>query len=197
LAKLVRRTRNLVIRLTEPTDYEAWRMSYETMSDQVNRWDRPKRSAETLSLPSFKRILAYQKKLQKADQFFDFAVFDRKKKKMIGMVSVMNIQRGLGQTAYIGYFIHNKFWGRGYGKEATRALIDIAFRDLKLHRIEAGIEPQNRRSILLARSLGLRKEGLKKRAVYLRDQWIDLVMYSATCEEFGIPWKTVPATRLR
>jgi ribosomal-protein-alanine N-acetyltransferase len=109
----------------------------------------------------------------------------------------MDVLRGLGQTAYLGYFINNPFWGKGYGKEAARAAIDIAFRDVKLHRIEAGIEPRNRRSIFLARSLGLRKEGLKKRAVFLRGKWNDLIMYSATCEEFGFKWKGVPKTRPR
>lgn len=77
------------------------------------------------------------------------------------------------------------------------AIIDIAFRDVKLHRVEAGIEPTNRRSILLARSIGLRKEGLKKRAVFLRGMWNDLVMYSATCEDFGYKWQGIPQTRPR
>ncbi len=42
-----------------------------------------------------------------------------------------------------------------------------------------------------------RKEGLKKRAVFLRGKWVDLVIYSATCEEFGVKWKGVPKTRPR
>lgn len=42
-------------------------------------------------------------------------------------------------------------------------MIDIGFKDIKLHRIEAGIEPGNKRSIALAKSLKMRREGLKKR----------------------------------
>ena len=77
-----------------------------------------------------------------------------------------------------------------FHREAVRAAIDIAFHDLKLHRVEAGVEPRNRRSILLARSLGLRKEGLKKRAVQLRaNTWVDLVVYAATSEDFGSKWR--------
>ena len=49
----------------------------------------------------------------------------------------------------------------------------------------------------LARSAGLRKEGLKKRAAFLRGKWIDLVVYAGTCEEFGFSWKGVAQTRLR
>ena len=150
-----------------------------------------------MSKANFQKILKSQKKLRDQDQFFDLAVFEKSSGKMVGTVAVMDVLRGLGQTAYLGYFIHNKFWGRGYGKEATLAMVDIAFRDIRLHRIEAGIEPTNRRSIMLARSIGLRKEGLKKRAIYLRGKWNDLVMYSATCEEFGVKWKGTPKTRPR
>ena len=79
--------------------------------------------------------------------------------------------------------------GQGYGKESLKALIIFAFKHLKLHRVEAGIEPNNIRSLRLAKSVGLRKEGTKKRMLYLRDKWQDIVIYSATCEEFGYKFK--------
>lgn len=123
------------------------------------------------------------------DRFYVLGVFEKASGQQIGFVSVMDVLRGMGQQAYLGYFINNRFWGRGFGKEAVLAMIDIAFRDIGLHRVEAGIEPHNRRSIQLARSIGLRKEGFKKRAVYLDRQWRDLTMYSATCEDFGIKWR--------
>ena len=36
----------------------------------------------------------------------------------------------------IGYTLHPDYWGRGYVPEAARALIDLAFKDLSLHKIE-------------------------------------------------------------
>ena len=167
------------------------------MAPQKNKWDRKNKSAAEVTRSEFNCILASQAKLRANDRFYDLAIFETKTRKLVGTVAIMDILRGLGQSAYLGYFMNNLFWGKGYGKEATLAAIDIAFKDLRLHRIEAGIEPSNRRSILLARSLGLRKEGLKKRAVFLRGGWVDLVMYSATCEEFGIRWKGTPQTRPR
>jgi RimJ/RimL family protein N-acetyltransferase len=44
----------------------------------------------------------------------------------------------------------------------------------------------NRRSILLVRKLELRKEGRNKRAIYINEKWLDLVVFSATCDEFGV-----------
>ena len=179
------------------SDFAAWRTSFSSMKPQQNKWDRQNRSKTDLTKSNFKKILKSQKSLRDQDKFYDLAVFEKKSGELVGTVAAMDVLRGLGQTAYLGYFMHNRHWGKGYGKEATLAMIDIAFRDIKLHRIEAGIEPSNRRSIMLARSIGLRKEGLKKRAVFLRGKWNDLVMYSATCEEFGVKWKGVPKTRPR
>jgi ribosomal-protein-alanine N-acetyltransferase len=194
---LTRKTKNLQIRPLMTSDFEVWRDAHLNMLPPKNKWDRPVKPAADITKSAFKKIIKSQQALRTGDKFFDFAVFEKRSGHLVGTVAVMDVLRGLGQTAYLGYFISNAHWGKGYGSEAALAGIDISFRDLKLHRIEAGIEPTNRRSILLARSIGLRKEGLKKRAVYLRGQWIDLVMYSATCEEFGFKWKGAPQTRPR
>lgn len=194
---LIRKTQRLIIRPLVLSDFESWQTSFSSMQPQQNKWDRHSRPKQELTKTNFKKILKSQKSLRDQDKFYDLSVFEKKSGELVGTVAAMDVLRGLGQTAYLGYFIHNRHWGKGYGKEATLAMIDIAFRDIKLHRIEAGIEPSNRRSIMLARSIGLRKEGLKKRAVYLRNKWTDLVMYSATCEEFGVKWKGAPKTRPR
>ena len=65
----------------------------------------------------------------------------------------------------------------------TWAAIKFAFNELKLHRVEAGIEPSNKRSIALVKSLGLRREGLSKRRLFLNDQWLDMSIYALTKEE--------------
>lgn len=197
MKKLVRRTKRLTIRPLEMSDFTVWKEAYANVTPAKNRWELKRKSAEDLTIEAFRRILKSQKALRDKDSFYDFAVFENASGKLVGTVSVMDVLRGLGHSAYIGYFLLNPFWGKGYGKEATLSLIDIAFKDIKLHRIEAGIEPENRRSIMLARSLGLRKEGLKKRAVFLRGSWVDLAIYSATCEEFGVKWKGLPLTRPR
>lgn len=197
MQKLTRQSKRLTIRPLELKDYKTWRHCHTTMLPKRNKRDRTNKTLQDVSLSKFKRILSSQKRLRAEDRFYDLGVFENSSGKLIGTVAIMDVLRGLGQSAYLGYFINNTHWGLGYGKEAARLAIDIAFWDVKLHRIEAGIEPTNRRSILLARSLGLRKEGLKKQAVFLRGRWNDLVMYSATCEEFGFKWKGIPQTRPR
>ena len=182
------KTKRLIIRPLEKKDFKVWRESRLNGPEQKNVWDLTRRKPEECTWPFFKKLLQNQNRQRKDDKFYHFTVFERDSGQIVGGVSLMEVSRALSQSAYLGYGIYNSYWGRGYGKEAVSAVINHGFKKLKLHRIEAGIEPINRRSIMLARSLGLRKEGLKKRAIFLRNKWVDLVMYTATCEDFGIKW---------
>lgn len=158
------------------------------MKPAQNPWDPGARIAAELTRAKYQALLRSQKKNWDDDYFYSYGIFLHDGT-LIGTLSAMEVSRSVAQSCYLGYGIFNPYWGRGYAKEAVRAFLDLCFRDLHLHRVEAGVEPRNRRSIMLARSLGMRKEGLKRRAVLLRGKWQDLVMYTLTCEEMGIKWK--------
>ncbi len=181
---LYRKTSRLIIRPLEKKDYNQWKQAHSTMKAPQNTWDLGPRQQDSLTKADFKKILRGQAEKRKSDTFYDLGVFD-KSGLLVGVVSIMEVTRGISQTSYMGYRIFNNHWGRGFGKEAIRAMIDIGFKDLKLHRIEAGIEQKNLRSIRLAKSLGMRREGVKKRALFLRNTWIDLVMFTLTSEDLG------------
>lgn len=188
MAHLIRKTKRLIIRPLKLSDYRAWKTGLTTLLPAKNNWDSTNRDLKTLTLKKFKAVLKYQKQMRAEDQFYDLSIFDKKTGAVVGGVSIIHIRRSMYQGAFIGYGIHNPYWSKGYGKEAALAGTDIAFRDLKLKRLEAEIEPHNRRSIMLIRSIGFRKEGLKKKAAKIKDKWVDLAMYSITSEEFGIKW---------
>ena len=54
----------------------------------------------------------------------------------------------------IGYTLHPDYWGRGYVPEATRALINLAFKELELHKIELSCFGYNLQSQRVAEKLG-------------------------------------------
>lgn len=70
------------------------------------------------------------------------------------------------RRAELGYILNRRFWGRGYAGEALSALLDFAFDELNLNRLEADIEPRNAASVKTVERLGFQKEGL------LRERWI-------------------------
>ncbi len=191
--KLIHKTQRLTLRPLQQSDFKLWQQSNEDMLPSQNTWDTGKVEASNFSKKNFNKLLKDEKLQRDHDDFYSLYAFDKKKKCIVGSVAAMNVQRGLSQSAFLGYYIHNNHWGKGYGKESVEGFIHFAFKKLKLHRLEAGIEPTNKRSIYLVKSLGLRKEGFKKRIVYLREKWIDLTMYSITCEELGYKWNAKKA----
>ena len=58
----------------------------------------------------------------------------------------------------IGYTLHPDYWGRGYVPEASRALIDLAFTELELHKIELSCFGYNLQSQRVAEKLGFTLE---------------------------------------
>ena len=58
----------------------------------------------------------------------------------------------------IGYTLHPDYWGRGYVPEAARALIDLAFKELNLHKIELSCFGYNLQSQRVAEKLGFTLE---------------------------------------
>ncbi len=184
--KLEKRTKRLVLRPMRATDYVVWRTACLTRPAPKNEWDRPPRTEREVTRAEFRKILRGQSERRRGDSFYELSIFLHDGR-LIGAVSFMDVKRGVSQDAFIGYGIFNPYWGRGYAREALRAAFEIGFRKLGLHRIEAGIEPRNRRSIALARAVGMRKEGLKERLLFLRGAWRDHLMYTVTCEDLG--WK--------
>jgi ribosomal-protein-alanine N-acetyltransferase len=76
-------------------------------------------------------------------------------------------------SAYLSYYAVQKFAGRGYMKEGLRQVIDLAFSELGLHRVEANIQPGNERSIRLVESLGFVCEGYSPRYLMINGKWRD------------------------
>lgn len=72
----------------------------------------------------------------------------------------------------------------------VQEILKIGFKDLNIHRIEAGIEPKNKRSLALAKSVGLRREGLSKRRLFLNSEWLDMNIYAMTADELGFKGHT-------
>jgi len=186
----MRKTKRLIIRPLVAHDYENWRQAYAILKPAQNAWDEsPWRDSELTSM-KFKALLKKQNDLRKQDKFYCFGVFRKDDGVLLGHVDLMDVSRMMFQNAFLGYRIFNNYWGQGYASEACRAVIDIAFKDLKLHRIEAGIEPHNKISIRVAKAIGLRKEGLSLRRLLVRGKWIDLLLFAGTCEDFGRRYKT-------
>ena len=73
---------------------------------------------------------------------------------------------------------------RGYMTEALALVLRRAFGPLRLHRVEANIQPGNRASIALVRRAGFRREGLSRRYLKIGGRWRDHERWALTVEEW-------------
>jgi ribosomal-protein-alanine N-acetyltransferase len=92
---------------------------------------------------------------------------------IVGAVNVSQIVRGAFHSAYMGYQVFAPFARQGYMTEAMPLVLQVVFRRLKLHRVEANIQPGNVPSIALVRRAGFRKEGFSPRYLKIAGRWRD------------------------
>lgn len=90
-----------------------------------------------------------------------------------GYIEITGIVRGLFQSAYLGYYIFNGFERQGYMKWGLGAVLKRAWKEHKLHRLEANIQPDNEASIALVTSLGFKKEGYSSAYLKIAGRWRD------------------------
>jgi [ribosomal protein S5]-alanine N-acetyltransferase len=102
--------------------------------------------------------------------------------RIIGVCNLSQICRGNLQQAFLGYWVGAAFSGRGYMTDALRLALRYAFENLKLHRIEANIQPENGDSKRLATRVGFRLEGFSPRYLKVVGRWRDHEQW-AMCRE--------------
>lgn len=109
-----------------------------------------------------------------------------------GSINLSQIFLGGFRNAYLGYYIGAKYAGQGYMSEAVRLMLQYAFEHLKLHRIEANIQPENVASIALVRRAGFIREGYSRRYLKICGRWRDHERWAILAED----WKS-KSRRLR
>lgn len=100
-----------------------------------------------------------------------------------GVVGFHAIDRRLRSTA-IGYWLGAAYEGQGLVTLAVVSLLDLAFGECALARIEIRAAPGNQRSRAIPERLGFHEERVVRRAEWLGDRWVDHVVYGITADEW-------------
>lgn len=112
---------------------------------------------------------------EKQENYF-FAV--QHQEQFIGLAA-LKLNAHKYRSGEVWYKLHPQAWGKGYATEAVKALVQFGFKDLKLHRIEAGCAVENTGSVKVLEKCGMLREGRKRLALPLSSGWSD-------CFEYGI-----------
>jgi ribosomal-protein-alanine N-acetyltransferase len=103
---------------------------------------------------------------------------------LVGVFNFSEIVRGAFQSTYLGYYAFAPNAARGYMTEAFLLALDAAFGRLRLHRVEANVQPGNERSVALVERVGFAREGFSRRYVKVAGRWRDHVRYAMLAEDW-------------
>ncbi len=104
---------------------------------------------------------------------YSFLVLLRGTDEIVGVFNISNIVLGQFCSAFLGYYGFAGHERQGLMAEGLRAVVSHAFKKLKLHRLEANIQPGNAPSIALAAACGFEKEGYSPRYLKIGGRWRD------------------------
>jgi len=147
-------------------DYLNWMNDYE-----VVKYTESRHIVHTMeSLKAF---------ISQANNAFNYclAIVDISSGKHIGNIKIGNIHP-IYKYADVGLIIGNKdFYGKGIATEAIKLCVDFAFKQLKLHRLSAGIYDVNIGSIKAFEKAGFVREGCEKEKYLFEGKRIDSYIY--------------------
>lgn len=134
-----------------------------------------------------------------------FLIVDRQSDKVIGSCGLFDIQ-AVDRVGECGILIGDRsYWGRGYGVDALRLLLDFGFSILNLNNIMLNVYSFNQRAIHCYRKVGFKEIGVRRQAHVYCGKAYDIVYMDILAEEFESPYlkplfiesETPPADRLK
>lgn len=100
-----------------------------------------------------------------------FAVFERGGTALVCIGGLWSLRRGVIHAGILGYSVDHAYQGRGYATESGRAIVDLGFNGLNLHRVEASYSPTNAAS----------------GRVLINGKWQDAILVSTINEAWRAP----------
>jgi RimJ/RimL family protein N-acetyltransferase len=108
--------------------------------------------------------------------------------RVIGDVSLL-LRNVPARQLEVGWVMNPDFAGKGYATEASRAMLDIAFRRAGAHRVVAQLDARNTASARMAERLGMRREGHFREELRVKGEWVDSLYYAVLADE----WAATPS----
>ena len=102
----------------------------------------------------------------------------------VGGINLFEVIHRLRKSGVVGYLIGPRFFRQGYATEALQLVLRFAFRQLKLHRIEANIQPHNVASQALVKRAGFTCEGSVRKFLKIAGRWRDHERWAVLAEDW-------------
>jgi len=174
-------TARLILRDLEESDAPACNV-WEA-DPEVVRYQSTEVCTLEQSLAYIRRVLRESAEVPR--RLFDLAVVRREDNLLIGRVG-LRVTRPEHHEAEVWFVFRRDCWRNGYAAESLRAMLDLGFHTLRLHRIYGDCDPRNAPSARLMERVGLRREAHLRENWWLKGEWCDSWVYGILDREWGV-----------
>jgi [ribosomal protein S5]-alanine N-acetyltransferase len=113
-------------------------------------------------------------------------VYTNDTEEFVGVINLNSIKLEPFSSAALGYYGEQKFSGQGMMKEGILLILNHAFNNVGLNRIEANIQPKNAQSLALVKACGFTYEGFSKKFLKIDINYQDHERWAFLAEDFKI-----------
>lgn len=166
----------VILRPPRASDHEAWATLRQASAAYLRPWE-PAWPEDDLTRAAFRRRLTVYAREMEAGNAWPFFVFTAGNRDLVGAITLSNVRRGVAETGTLGYWIGQRWAGRGLGTAAVRAAVGYAFDDLRLHRVEAACVPTNDASRRVLEKAGFVLEGRARAYLKINGDWADHLLF--------------------
>jgi ribosomal-protein-alanine N-acetyltransferase len=166
----------VILRTPVASDFAQWARLREDSRSFLAPWEPIWPADDLTKLAYRRRLRRYQREIRNGTGF-PYFVLSPDGDTLLGGLTLAQIQRGVTQSAVLGYWMGAQYAGRGFMGAAVRAVIGVAFDTLHLNRLEAACLPRNAASIRLLEKVGFTREGYARKYLCIDGRWQDHVLY--------------------
>lgn len=134
------------------------------------------------SLEATREQLAWYAELERTRSGIWWAIISDEDDIFCGAIGYHNISP-IHKKAELGFWLLPEFWGKGFIQEAMAPVLDYAFQDLRLHRVEAFVETENISSQNTLKKCHFQQEGILRDSEFKNGRFISVAVFSLIDEQ--------------
>jgi ribosomal-protein-alanine N-acetyltransferase len=166
----------VMLRTPALSDFSQWAKLRDESRVFLAPWEPIWPTDDLTKLAFRRRLRRYLREIRNGTGY-PFFVFSPDGETLLGGLTLAQIQRGVTQSAVLGYWMGAPYAGKGLMSAAVRAVVGFAFDTLHLNRLEAACLPRNAASIRLLEKVGFTREGYARKYLCIDGRWQDHVLY--------------------
>jgi ribosomal-protein-alanine N-acetyltransferase len=172
----------VMLRMPMAGDYHEWAALRAESRSFLEPWE-PRWANDELDRAAWRQRLGRYNEDFASGSAVVFFIFESAAATLVGGITLGNIRHGVSQAGQVGYWIGERYAGRGFMLDALNLLASYSFDTLRLHRIEAACIPGNARSIRVLEKAGFTREGLLRSYLRINGNWQDHYLYALIADD--------------